>query len=159
MPMQLKAQLESQGSIFQTTSDTEVLAHLIKRSSFSDVKEAVKNGLSLIKGAYAFVILTPNEMILAMDPHGLRPLSIGKIGDAYVAASETVALDIVGAEFVRDVEPGELVVINDEGITSEFFAKSNQRAMCMMEYVYFSRPDSNIDGINVHAARKRMGNS
>ena len=154
---QLKSQLESQGSIFQTTSDTEVLAHLIKRSSFLNVKDAVKNGLSLIKGAYAFVILTENEMILAMDPHGLRPLSIGKIGDAYVAASETVALDIVGAEFVRDVEPGELVVINDEGITSEFFSKSNQRAMCMMEYVYFSRPDSNIDGINVHAARKRMG--
>ena len=154
---QLKSQLESQGSIFQTTSDTEVLAHLIKRSSFTNVKDAVKNGLSLIKGAYAFVILTPNEMILAMDPHGLRPLSLGKVGDAYVAASETVALDIVGAEFVRDIEPGELVVINDEGITSEFFSKSNQRAMCMMEYVYFSRPDSNIDGINVHAARKRMG--
>lgn len=155
--IQLKSQLESQGSIFQTTSDTEVLAHLIKRSSFTNVKDAVKNGLSLIKGAYAFVILTENEMILAMDPHGLRPLSLGKIGDAYVAASETVALDIVGAEFVRDIEPGELVVINDSGITSEFFSKSTQRAMCMMEYVYFSRPDSNIDGINVHAARKRLG--
>lgn len=154
---QLKAQLESQGSIFTTTSDTEVLAHLIKRSSFTDVKDAVRNGLSLIKGAYAFVILTENEMILAMDPHGLRPLSLGKVGDAYIAASETVALDIVGAEFVRDIEPGELVVINDNGITSEFFAKSTNRAMCMMEYVYFSRPDSNIDGINVHAARKRMG--
>lgn len=155
--IQLKSQLESQGSIFQTTSDTEVLAHLIKRSSFTNVKDAVKHGLSLIKGAYAFVILTPNEMILAMDPHGLRPLSLGKIGDGYVAASETVALDIVGAEFVRDINPGELVVINDNGITSEYFSKSNQRAMCMMEYVYFSRPDSNIDGINVHAARKRMG--
>lgn len=154
---QLRAQLESQGSLFQTTSDTEVLAHLIKRSSYMDIKEAVKGALGLIKGAYAFVILTENEMILAMDPHGLRPLSIGKIGDAYVAASETVALDIVGAEFVRDLEPGEIVVINDEGITSEFFAKSGQRAMCMMEYVYFSRPDSIIDGINVHAARKRMG--
>lgn len=154
---QLRAQLESQGSIFQTTSDTEVLAHLIKRSSFSNLKDAVKNGLSLIQGAYAFVILTEKEMILAMDPHGLRPLSLGKIGDAYVAASETVALDIVGAEFVRDISPGELVVINDDGVTSEFFSKSNKRAMCMMEYVYFSRPDSNIDGINVHAARKRMG--
>lgn len=154
---QLRAQLESQGSIFQTTSDTEVLAHLIKRSTFTNLKEAVKNALSLIKGAYAFVILTETEMILAMDPHGLRPLSLGKIGDAYVAASETVALDIVGAEFVRDIEPGELVVINDSGITSEFFSKSGQRAMCMMEYVYFSRPDSIIDGINVHAARKRMG--
>ena len=90
--MQLKAQLESQGSIFQTTSDTEVLAHLIKRSSFSDVKEAVKNGLSMIKGAYAFFILTANEMMVALDPQGLRPLSLGKIGDAYVVASETVCI-------------------------------------------------------------------
>ncbi|MFJ8247692.1 amidophosphoribosyltransferase [Peribacillus asahii] len=154
---QLKAQLEGQGSIFQTTSDTEVLAHLIKRSGFPTLKESVKNSLSLIKGAYAFIILTETEMILALDPHGLRPLSLGKIGDAYIAASETCALDIVGAEFVRDIEPGELVVINDEGITSEFFSKSSQRAMCAMEYVYFSRPDSNIDGINVHTARKNLG--
>ncbi|WP_110926347.1 amidophosphoribosyltransferase [Bacillus massiliglaciei] len=154
---QLKAQLESQGSIFQTTSDTEVLAHLIKRSGYPVLKDSVKSSLGMLKGAYAFVVLTEKELILARDPHGLRPLSLGKIGDAYVAASETCALDIIGAEFVRDILPGELVVINDEGITAEMFAKSTQQAMCMMEYVYFSRPDSNIDGINVHTARKNLG--
>ena len=154
---QLKAQLESQGSIFQTTSDTEVLAHLIKRSGYSDIKDSVKNSLSMLKGAYAFVILTEDRMILARDPHGFRPLSLGRIGDAYFAASETCALDIVGAEFIRDIEPGELVVINDEGIFSEYFATSSQQAMCTMEYIYFSRPDSNIDGINVHTARKNLG--
>ncbi|MDW7617589.1 amidophosphoribosyltransferase [Peribacillus simplex] len=154
---QLKAQLEGQGSIFQTTSDTEVLAHLIKRSGYSDVRDSVKNSLSMLKGAYAFVIMTENQMIMARDPHGFRPLSLGKIGDAYFAASETCALDIVGAEFIRDIEPGELVVINDEGITSEYFSLSSQQAMCTMEYVYFSRPDSNIDGINVHTARKNLG--
>ncbi|MGM9955075.1 MAG: amidophosphoribosyltransferase [Peribacillus sp.] len=154
---QLKAQLEGQGSIFQTTSDTEVLAHLIKRSGYSDIRDSVKNSLSMLKGAYAFVIMTENQMILARDPHGFRPLSLGKLGDAYYAASETCALDIVGAEFIRDIEPGELVVINDEGIYSEYFSLSSQQAMCTMEYVYFSRPDSNIDGINVHTARKNLG--
>lgn len=130
---------------------------MIKRSGYSDVRDSVKSSLSMLKGAYAFVVMTENQMILARDPHGFRPLSLGKIGDAYFAASETCALDIVGAEFVRDIEPGELVVINDEGITSEYFSLSSQHAMCTMEYVYFSRPDSNIDGINVHTARKNLG--
>ncbi len=154
---QLKSQLEAQGSIFQTTSDTEVVAHLIRRAGFTTLKERVKNALSLIKGAYAFMIMGEKELILARDPYGLRPLSLGMIGDAYVVASETCALDLVGARFVRDIEPGELVVINDEGVTSEQFALLNERAMCAMEYVYFSRPDSNIDGINVHTARKQLG--
>jgi len=154
---QLKSQLEAQGSIFQTTSDTEVVAHLIRRAGFTTLKERVKNALSLIKGAYAFMIMGEKELILARDPYGLRPLSLGMIGDAYVIASETCALDLVGARFVRDIEPGELVVINDEGVTSEQFALLNERAMCAMEYVYFSRPDSNIDGINVHTARKQLG--
>lgn len=155
--IQLKAQLEAQGSIFQTTSDTEVVAHLIRRSGFSSLKERVKNALSLVKGAYAFLVMGEKEMIVALDPHGLRPLSLGMIGDAYVVASETCALDLVGAKFVRDIEPGEVLVINDEGVTSERFAVSHTRAMCAMEYVYFSRPDSNIDGINVHTARKNLG--
>ncbi|GLI84231.1 amidophosphoribosyltransferase [Rossellomorea marisflavi] len=153
----LKHQLEGQGSIFQTTSDTEVLAHLIKRSGFSSLKNRVRNALSMVKGAYAFVIMTEDELMVALDPHGLRPLSLGKIGDAYCVASETCAFDIVGAEFIRDVEPGELLVINDEGVTSEKFSFSSGNAMCTMEYVYFSRPDSNIQGVNVHSARKRMG--
>ncbi|MEG9297468.1 amidophosphoribosyltransferase [Mangrovibacillus sp. Mu-81] len=153
----LKHQLEGQGSIFQTSSDTEVLAHLIKRSGYSRLKDRVKNALTMLKGAYAFLVMTETEMMVALDPHGLRPLSLAKIGDAYCVASETCAFDIVGAEFVRDIEPGELVIINDEGITSERFSFSNNNAMCTMEYVYFSRPDSNIQGINVHSARKRMG--
>lgn len=154
---QLKAQLESQGSIFQTSSDTEVVAHLIRRSGFTSLKDRVKNALSLVKGAYAFMFMSEKQLILARDPYGLRPLSLGMIGDAYVIASETCALDLVGAKFVRDINPGELVVITDEGITSEIFAVANKRAMCAMEYVYFSRPDSDIDGINVHTARKNLG--
>ncbi|MFS0784474.1 amidophosphoribosyltransferase [Bacillus sp. 1P06AnD] len=154
---QLKAQLEAQGSIFQTTSDTEVVAHLIRRSGFTSLKDRVKNALSLVKGAYAFTVMGEKEMIVALDPHGLRPLSLAKLGDAYVVASETCALDLVGAEIIRDIDPGELLVINDEGVTAERFAISQNRAMCAMEYVYFSRPDSNIDGINVHTARKNMG--
>ncbi|WP_421382979.1 amidophosphoribosyltransferase [Bacillus salacetis] len=153
----LKHQLESQGSIFQTSSDTEVLAHLIKRSGFPTLKDRVKNALTMLKGAYAFIIMTETEMMVALDPNGLRPLSLGMIGDSYCVASETCAFDITGAEFIRDVEPGELLIINDEGITSEKFTISCGTSICTMEYVYFSRPDSNIHGINVHSARKRMG--
>ncbi len=155
--IQMKAQLEAQGSIFQTSSDTEVVAHLIRRSGFTTLKDRVKNALSLVQGAYAFLIMGEKELILARDPYGLRPLSLGMIGSSYIVASETCALDLVGATFVRDIEPGELVVINDEGVHSETYAVANKRAMCAMEYVYFSRPDSNIDGINVHTARKNMG--
>ena len=153
----LKHQLETQGSIFQTSSDTEVLAHLIRRSGFPLLKDRVKNALSMLKGAYAFLIMTETEMMVALDPHGLRPLSLGLLGDAYVVASETCALDIIGADFIRDVQPGELLVITDEGLQSEFFAMSATPAICTMEYIYFSRPDSNIHGINVHTARKNLG--
>jgi amidophosphoribosyltransferase len=153
----LKVQLEGQGSIFQTSSDTEVLAHLIKRGGFSSLKDRVKNALSMIKGAYAFLIMTETELMIALDPNGMRPLSIGRLGDAYVVASETCAFDVVGAEFVRDVQPGELITITDDGIQSDLFSLASNRAMCTMEYVYFSRPDSNIEGTNVHTARKNMG--
>ncbi|MCM3585398.1 amidophosphoribosyltransferase [Mesobacillus maritimus] len=153
----LKHQLESQGSIFQTSSDTEVLAHLIKRSGFPLLKDQVKNSLSMLKGAYAFLIMTETEMMVALDPNGLRPLSLGMLGDSYVVASETCAFDIVGAEYIRDVMPGELLVINDEGIQSEMFTLSTNMSLCAMEYVYFSRPDSNVNGINVHTARKNLG--
>ncbi|MFC0189956.1 amidophosphoribosyltransferase [Fictibacillus aquaticus] len=153
----LKHQLESQGSIFQTSSDTEVLAHLIKRSGYLYLKEKVKNALTMLKGAYSFLIMTETEIMVARDPNGLRPLSLGILGDAYVVASETCAFDVVGAQYLRDVQPGELLVINKNGLTSEFFSTSVQRSMCSMEYIYFSRPDSNIEGINVHAARKSLG--
>jgi amidophosphoribosyltransferase len=153
----LKHQLEAQGSIFQTSSDTEVLAHLMKRSGYSDSKDRAKNALSMLKGAYAYLIMTENELMVALDPHGLRPLSLGCLGDAYVVASETCAFDVVGAEYIRDIRPGELLIINDKGITSEQFAVSSTKAICTMEYIYFSRPDSNIQGINVHTARKNLG--
>lgn len=155
--VQLKGQLEAQGSIFQTSSDTEVLAHLVRRGGNASYKENVKNALSMIKGAFAFLIMTENQMLVALDPNGMRPLSLGKLGDAYVVASETCAFDVVGAEFIRDILPGELLIIDDNGFRSEMYAQSSNQAMCMMEYVYFSRPDSNINGINVHSARKRLG--
>ncbi len=153
----LKHQLENQGSIFQTSSDTEVLAHLTRKSGYTKIKDRVKNALTMLKGAYAFLIMTEKKMIVALDPNGLRPLSLGKLGDAWVVASETCAFDIIGAKFERDVEPGELIVINDEGIQSERFSLMANRAMCSMEYIYFSRPDSNINGVNVHTARKKLG--
>ncbi len=153
----LRNQLEAQGSIFQTSSDTEVLAHLIKRGGFSQLRDRVKNALPMLKGAYAFLIMTETEFMVALDSHGLRPLSLGRLGDAYVVASETCAFDIVGAEFVRDILPGELLVIDADGLHSEMYSMNSNTAICTMEYIYFSRPDSNIHGINVHAARKNLG--
>jgi amidophosphoribosyltransferase len=153
----LKHQLEGQGSIFQTTSDTEVLAHLIKRGGNLPLNERMKNALSMLKGAYAFLVMTEDEMMIALDPLGMRPLSLGRLGDAYVVASETCAFDVVGATYEREVEPGELIIISDEGIRSERFSGFQSRAICSMEYIYFARPDSNVDRINVHSARKSLG--
>ncbi|ADC49991.1 amidophosphoribosyltransferase [Alkalihalophilus pseudofirmus OF4] len=153
----LKHQLEGQGSIFQSTSDTEVLAHLIKRSGYYTLEDQLKNALSMLKGAYAFAVMNETQLMVALDPNGLRPLSIGRLGDAYVVASETCAFDIIGAEYERDVQPGELVIIDDNGLRSERFVSSQPRAICSMEYVYFARPDSNVDGVNVHTARKNLG--
>ncbi|WP_026691237.1 amidophosphoribosyltransferase [Alteribacter aurantiacus] len=153
----LKHQLERQGSIFQTTSDTEVLAHLIKRSGYERAEERLMNALTMVKGAYAFMAMTEEQLMVALDPNGLRPLSLGRLGDAYVVSSETCAFDIIGAEYVREVEPGEVLIINDEGVRSERFSFSGKKSICSMEYVYFARPDSHIDQINVHTARKSLG--
>ena len=153
----LKQHLERSGSLFNSSSDTEVVIHLIKKSSHSPFRAKVKNALSLLKGAFSILLLTKDMMIVARDRNGLRPLSIGKLGDAYVVASETCAFDLIGAEFVRDVEPGEILFISNNGIEEDTFVERSNRTMCAMEYVYFARPDSNIDGVNVHMARKRMG--
>ncbi|MFD0944555.1 amidophosphoribosyltransferase [Savagea faecisuis] len=154
----LKESLEQQGSIFQTNSDTEVLAHLIKRSRGSlNQRDRVKSALKTLKGAFAFVILTDDSLMVAQDPNGLRPLSLGKLGDSWVVASETCAFDIIGAKHVRSVEPGELITITKDGLHSDRFQEADDRAICSMEYIYFSRPDSNIDDINIHNARKRCG--
>ncbi|RNA66725.1 amidophosphoribosyltransferase [Alteribacter keqinensis] len=153
----LKHQLERQGSIFQTTSDTEVFAHLIKRSGYELPEERLMNALTMVKGAYAFMAMTEEQLMVALDPNGLRPLSLGRLGDGYVVSSETCAFDIIGAEYIREVEPGEVLIINDEGVRSERFSFSAKKSICSMEYVYFARPDSHLDQINVHTARKNLG--
>ena len=154
---QLKVYLESEGSIFQTTSDSEILAHLLKRQR-GDMLTALKESLLYIEGAFAFLLLKENEMYIALDKFGLRPLSLGRIGDnGIVVASETCAFDVIGAEYIRDVKPGEVIRIDLEGITSERYATTCDQSMCSMEYVYFARPDSDVEGINVHQARKNCG--
>ena len=153
----LRLELESQGSIFQTSSDSEVLAHLIKRNPKTDLIDALKWSLQRIKGGFAYLLLTQNEMVAMLDPNGLRPLAIGRLGDAYVVASETCAFDAIGARFVRDVKPGEMVIINDNGMRIEKYTTETDLAICSLEYAYFARPDSNIAGVNVHTARKNMG--
>ncbi|WP_036745958.1 amidophosphoribosyltransferase [Paenibacillus sp. UNC451MF] len=154
----IKAELESQGSIFQTTSDTEVIAHLIARSKHDDIVLAVKEALLRVEGAYAFLFQTKDKVIAARDPHGLRPFVMGRLGTAYLFASETCAFDAVGGTYYRDVEPGELLVLDGKnGLIEDRFSPIKQRAICAMEYIYFARPDSDIDAINIHSARKRMG--
>lgn len=153
----LRSLLEAEGSIFQTTSDTEVLAHLIKRSKRTQFIDQMKAALNMLQGAYAYLLMTETELIVSLDPYGLRPLSIGRLGDSYVVASETCAFDIVGADYIRDVQPGEMLIINHDGIRSEIFTTQTQMSLCTMEYVYFSRPDSDLQGMNVHTARKNLG--
>ncbi|MFQ3544259.1 amidophosphoribosyltransferase [Halobacillus rhizosphaerae] len=155
----LKNQLEGQGSILQTTSDTEVVAHLIKRAPHLPIDEAIMDALTMVKGAYAFLMMTEDQMFVANDPRGLRPLSLGYLGDSWVVSSETCAFDVIGATYERDIRPGELLVIDNDGVKSKRYSAPIQRTLCSMEYVYFSRPDSNLDGKNVHASRKRMGKS
>lgn len=154
---QIKRHLEHQGSIFQTSSDTEVIAHLIAKSGYDNIEEAVKEALSMIKGAYALVVMTEDKMIGALDANGLRPLSIGRIGEQYALSSETCAFDVTGVTYVREVEPGEMVIIDENGLRSERFTQQTERSICSFEYIYFARPDSNIAGINVHLARKQLG--
>lgn len=155
---EIKRNLEKQGSIFQTTSDTEVVAHLIARSKHDDIVSAVKEALLQVEGAYAFLFMTKDKLIAARDPHGLRPFVIGRLGNAWIFASESCAFDTVGAKYYRDVEPGELLVLDlKTGMTEDRFSPIKQRAICAMEYIYFARPDSDVDEINIHSARKRMG--
>jgi amidophosphoribosyltransferase len=154
----LRKKLEQQGAIFHSNSDTEILMHLIRRSSQPTFIQQVKESLTAIKGGFAYVLMTESTLIAALDPNGFRPLSIGKMANgAYVVASETCALDGVGAVFVQDVAPGELAIIDDQGLRCEMYTTDTQHSICAMEYVYFARPDSNIAGINVHTARKNMG--
>lgn len=154
----LKQKLEDEGAVFQSNSDTEILIHLIRQKQDLDFIDALKASLNEIHGGFAFVILRKDQLIAALDPNGFRPLCIGRLSDGgYVVASETCALDMVGAEFVRDVLPGELIIIDENGLRIEHFTTDTELAICSMEYIYFARPDSIIHGVTVHNARKRMG--
>ncbi|MBN2605328.1 MAG: amidophosphoribosyltransferase [Bacilli bacterium] len=155
---ELKRFLEIQGSIFQSTSDSEIFAHLIKKDNQTNRLEAIKQALNRLEGAFAFLAMTRNKIYIMRDKNSLRPLSLGKLNGGYVVSSETCAFEVVGATFIRDVLPGEIIIIDENGIiTSDFYAKKTYKNMCAMEYIYFSRPDSDIEGINVHASRKETG--
>ena len=150
----LREELESSGSIFQTTVDSEIILHLLARPTG---RQNVLSTLRMVEGAFSFVLMGEEEIIGVRDPFGFRPLVLGKLDDAFILASETCALDLIHAEFIREVEPGEVVIINDDGIRSEWPFKEERKAFCMFEYVYFARPDSLINDRNVSKVRVAMG--
>lgn len=155
---EIRERLEQDGAIFTSTSDTEVLAHLIARHRKNGVEEAVVAALREVRGGYAVVILTEELLMGVRDPHGIRPLCLGRLGASWVLASESCAFETIGADYVRDIAPGEMVVIRDGNLRSRQAVPAPEPArMCIFEYVYFARPDSNLQGRNVHAARKEMG--
>src|SRR6266566_1247272 len=154
----LRDELEARGSIFQTTVDSEIILHLMAQPSLNGNGNNLIQSIRRIEGAYSLAIMTENELIGVRDPHGFRPLCIGKLADAWVLSSETCALDLIHAKFVRDVEPGEIVIISKNGLSSvQAFPEQARRAFCIFEYVYFARPDSTIAGRNVYKVRVEMG--
>jgi len=157
--IELKRELEDKGAIFHTTADSEVIAYLIasKRSSTPSVEEAVKEVMGIIKGGYALLVMSPRKLIAARDPFGLKPLVMGKLDNATIFCSETCALEAVGAEFIRDINPGEIVVVEDGNIRSIDSGIKRGMKKCVFEYIYFARPDSVIDGISVAMARREAG--
>lgn len=154
---QLRRELVQAGSLFQSTMDTEVIQHLIATSSEARLLDRVIEALRTIDGAYSLVALSRRKLIGARDPLGVRPLVLGQVGDAWILASESCALDIIGADFVRDVEPGEIVVIDDDGLHSQKPNPPVRKRFCIFEYIYFARPDSHVEGKNVYEARKAIG--
>ncbi len=155
--VKLRRELIRRGSIFQSTSDTEVIIHLVATSTYRTLLDKFIDALKQVEGAYSLICLTPEGMIACRDPLGVRPLVLGRLGDAYIFASETVALDVVGATFLRSVEPGEMVVVSPRGLRSlRPFGVLRPRP-CIFEHVYFSRPDSVVDGSSVYQVRKRIG--
>jgi amidophosphoribosyltransferase len=161
---EIRSHLERQGSIFQTTSDTEVIVHLIARSNEETLESAMSDSLRRIEGAFSLVMLTPDRIFAARDPRGFRPLVMGRISgqashqaDAIVFASETCAFDLIGAVYEREVKPGELVIVGPEGVHSRFYASQQPMSSCIFEHVYFSRPDSTVFGRPVQQSRDAMG--
>ncbi len=153
----LRMQLEKEGSIFQTTSDTEIILHLAALSRNRSWVNRICDALSHVEGAYSLLFLTEDSLIAARDPCGFRPLALGKYNGSYVVASETCAFDIIGAKYIRDVEPGEMLEINSKGLKSIHLKEKKQHAFCIFEYIYFARPDSMIFGENVDKVRRRLG--
>jgi len=155
--MEIRDELEDQGTIFQTSIDSEVIANLIARNYKMGYKEAVIQALRLVQGSFALTIVCDEKLIGVRDPYGLRPLILGRTEDGYVLASESCALDVVGAEIIRDIEPGEMVVIDENGVESTKYTEACTKALCSFEYVYFARPDSDIEGVNVYTSRHNAG--
>jgi amidophosphoribosyltransferase len=157
--LRLREELEGGGAIFQSTSDTEVLVHLIARSGSGTV-DAICEALYRAQGSFSILFLTERHLVAARDPRGIRPLCLGRLDDAWVIASESVSFDLIGARFERDVEPGEMLVFDpDGGMESRLPFPRGERRSCLFEYVYFARPDSRLDGVSVYHSRKRMGRS
>ncbi|HUF55661.1 MAG TPA: amidophosphoribosyltransferase [Thermohalobaculum sp.] len=153
----LRQQLIERGSIFQSTSDTECIIHLMARSIQKTIPDRMKDALRLVEGAFSIIAMAQDHMIGLRDPMGIRPLVLGRLGEAWVLSSETCALDIIGADFVREVEPGEMVMVTDKGVESFRPFEERKPRFCVFEYVYFSRPDSIIGGLSVYEARRRIG--
>ncbi len=156
--IELRQDLENKGSIFQTGMDSEVVLHLMARTTHLGLDRALAESFSCLKGAYSILMMTPDTLIAVRDPNGFRPLCLGKLGNGgWIVASETCALDLVGGVFVRDISPGEMLIITKEGMRSLFPWPKQKSSFCIFEQVYFARPDSDIFGINIYEARKRMG--
>jgi amidophosphoribosyltransferase len=155
--MRLRGELNRRGSIFQSTSDTEVIIHLVATSDYKPLLDRFVDALKQVEGAYSLVCLTAQGMIGCRDPLGIRPLVLGRLGEAYIFASETVALDVVGATYIRTVEPGEMIVVDERGLTSHRPFSSRQPRPCIFEHIYFARPDSIMDGSSVYSVRKAIG--
>ncbi|MCH5202847.1 MAG: amidophosphoribosyltransferase [Oscillospiraceae bacterium] len=157
--VEIKRKLERRGAIFQTTIDSEAIAYLIarERQKCHSVEEAVNSTMNTLKGAYCLLVMSPRKLIAARDPNGFKPLCIGKVGNSYCFASESCALDACGAEFVRDVEPGEIVIVDENGIRSDKTHCNKKKSICIFEYIYFARSDSIIDGVSVYESRKEAG--
>ena len=153
----LKKELEEKGSIFQTGMDSEIIAHLLARRNGGNLQEKVSESLSQLEGAYSLVLMIDGTLIGARDPNGFRPLCLGKLDDAYVLASETCALDLINAKYVRDIKPGEIIFISKDGTKKSEINKETKLSQCIFEYIYFSRPDSDIFGHNVYLVRKELG--
>ncbi len=158
--LELRQSLEASGSIFQTTTDSEIIIHLMARAKTYNFEQSLLYALKRIKGAYSLLFMTTDQLIGVRDPLGFRPLALGKLGKAYCLASETCAFDLIGARYVREVEPGETVIITNDGLRSlkpKALRPHNRRASCIFEHVYFSRPDSIVFGQTVHTVRRRLG--